>query len=70
MKLETQKRIYGVLDVLNGQSTAIISAHCDLGIPLEDAICAAVRKALSAKASDGNAQLNLIFSSSKERKAS
>ena len=68
------RRFDRTLEALNGNAEAIVAAHCLVGIPLEDAICAAVHKALTAKASDGDRQLNLIFGggdrpSYKERKS-
>jgi hypothetical protein len=58
---ETKARMSRVLDYLVGRSDQIAAAHVDLGIPLEDAICAAVRKAMTTPASAGDAQLNLAF---------
>lgn len=51
----------GVINAVNRQGDQIVAAHIDLGLPLEDVICAAVRKALTTPASAGDAQLNLAF---------
>lgn len=68
------KKLNGVMDAIVGHSSAIVAAHTDLGIPLEDAICAVVRKALTVRAADAGRQLNLAFAGEAEaqprRKAS
>ena len=68
IRQDAQRRFDLTLDALNGNVEAILAAHCVVGIPLEDAICAAVHKALTARASDGDAQLNLLFAPSSIRK--
>ena len=59
----TRKRFEGALDAAIRNTETILTAHIDLGIPLEDAICAVVRKALTVPAAEAGRQLNLIFSS-------
>jgi hypothetical protein len=41
-----------VIDRIMASSDAIVAAHEQCGVPLEDVICAVVRKALAARACD------------------
>lgn len=63
-KQQAEAQLDYALRMIAGSSDAIIAAHCDLGIPMEDAICAKVRHALRARASDAGDQLKLSFLSS------
>lgn len=58
------------LRAIGMNAETILAAHCDLGLPLEDVICAAVRKALTARAADGDRQLNLLFAGERPASAS
>ena len=49
MELSVVERI---LDQVSEQTEVILSAHAELGIPLEELICAAVRRAATRKVVD------------------
>ena len=46
------KQLDHVLCTIMDQTDAIVAAHEQCGVPLEDVICAVVRKALAARACD------------------
>jgi hypothetical protein len=63
---ETKARLEGALDYMANNIDALVEAHQLFGIPLEDLLAGAARRALTARASDGIGQLNLIYKDTKE----
>jgi predicted amidohydrolase len=58
--VDDQEIMGRIIDRVSDQAGVIVSAHLALGIPLEDLICAAVRRAASLKAIEaGQGELDL-----------
>ena len=60
MALKAEQQIDGALSYLTKRMPMIIEAHDQLGIPLEDLLCAAIRKSFSIRAIECRDQLELF----------
>ena len=59
--MNANRKFEAIIDYLLKSESAILTAHDALGVPLEDLIDSAVRKALSVSAADASSQLRLVF---------
>lgn len=57
----SEQRYSRVLQYLSENESTILAAHEALGIPMEDLIAGAARRALTVRASEAGTQLNLTF---------